>query len=173
MLADKLASLHFAEQLLRVAAHIARVDFVSDNLKIRIHNEGAALRETGLRNQDFKVARERLGRVREHGIGNLRNLLGVIVPRLVDKVRVAGDRIDLTACLLEGSVVVLEVLELGRAHKGEVRRVEEEDAPLAAEILAVHGLKAVVLKRLCAEIADFLADKGHVVFLLVSTVNVN
>jgi hypothetical protein len=68
-------------------------------------------------------------------VADLLDGLRGVVPRLVREVRVGRHAVDLDAELLEGVVVVGQVLELRRADEGEVGRVEDEHAPLAADRL--------------------------------------
>ena len=79
----------------------------------------------------------------------------------MDKVGVTGDGVDLAAGLLKSLVMLLEIRELCRADEGEVRGIEEKDAPFSPDILFTHCLEAVVVECLYAELADFLAYHGH------------
>ena len=83
------------------------------------------------------------------------------MPGLVNEVGVTGDGVDLSADLLEFSVLVLQILEFGRADKGEVSRIEEEDAPLTLQVLIGHIDKLTVLVSLQSKFADFLSIKRH------------
>ncbi len=69
------------------------------------------------------------------------------MPRLVREVGVGGHREDLDAEALQLLVVIGEVTELRRADEGEVGRVEEEDRPLALDVLVGHVDECAVLVR--------------------------
>ena len=76
------------------------------------------------------------GRVADHRVLDLADGVRGVVPRLVGEVGVGRHRVDLDAELLELGVVVGQVAELGRADEGEVGRVEEDDRPLALQVVA-------------------------------------
>ena len=56
----------------------------------------------------------------------------------------------------EVSILALQVFKLGRAHKGEVRRIEEEHAPLAEKILIGDFDEIVLLECIQFKFANFL-----------------
>src|SRR3546814_7593278 len=57
-----------------------------------------------------------------------------VVPGSVSKVSVGGNAVDFDTQLLEFSVVVGQVFQLGWANEGEVGRVEEHHGPLAFQV---------------------------------------
>ena len=156
---NELQSLNAAEEFVRVAADVAGDDFVGNNLAFRIDDEGAAFRESGIFNQHIKRAGERRGRVGEHRVLDFLDGFGGIVPRFVDEMRVAGNRVDFAADFLEFFVLVREVFEFRRANESEVRRVEEEHTPLAEHVFLGDGNEAVVLVGLDREVRDFFIDQ--------------
>ena len=83
------------------------------------------------------------------------------MPGIVDEMRVTADRVDLHTQRLEFGIHVLQVGELGRAHEGEVARVEEDDVPLAPEVIAgdVHESAGAIAGR--GEGLDRGVDQGH------------
>ena len=89
------------------------------------------------------------------------------MPCLVNEVRIAGDAEDLAAELLELRVLLLQIRKLRRAHEREVRRIEEEHAPLALEVCLRVLLELtlrrafLLLERVYLKIADFLIDLRH------------
>lgn len=78
------------------------------------------------------------------------------MPCLVNKVGIAGNRINFTSDSLEVSILALQIFKLSRAHKGEVRRIEEEHAPLAEKILIGYFDEIVLLECIQFEFVDFL-----------------
>ena len=83
------------------------------------------------------------------------------MPSLVHEVGVAGDRVDLAADLLEVLVLGSEILQLGRAHEREVRRVEEEHRPVTEHVRLGHLMEFVVLKSLHRKIGEFMLKQCH------------
>jgi hypothetical protein len=126
-----------------------------------VDDEGAAQREAFLFDHHAEVAGDLAGRVADQRVLDLLDRVRRVVPRLVGEVRVGRDAVHLDAEVLELAVLVGQVLELGRAHEGEVGRVEDEHAPLALERLLgeLDELAGVVgggLERL-----DLGVDEGH------------
>ena len=93
--------------------------------------------------------------------GDLGDLLVGVVPSLVHEVGVAGDRVDLAADLLEVLILGSEILQLGRAHEREVRRVEEEHRPVTEHVRLGHLMEFVVLKSLHRKISEFMLKQCH------------
>jgi hypothetical protein len=83
------------------------------------------------------------------------------MPGFVDKVSVAGNRIDFAPNGFKIIVFVCQILQLGGAYKGEVRRVEEKNAPLAENIGFSYGFEHLVMKRLHGKIANFFLNHRH------------
>ena len=83
------------------------------------------------------------------------------MPRLMDKVGIAGNCVDLTAGRLELGVLICQVLQLRGAHKGEVGGIEEKHAPLSQYIRLGNGVKGVILVALDREIGNFFLNQGH------------
>ena len=81
------------------------------------------------------------------------------MPRLVDEMAVARNRIDLASDGFEIFIFFSEILKLRGAHERKVRRIEEKHGPLPEDIGLGHGLEGVVLKSLNAEFAYFLIDQ--------------
>ena len=57
------------------------------------------------------------------------------MPGFMDVMGIAGNGIDLAACILKIRIFICQILQLCGANKGKVRRIEEEHAPLAEKIL--------------------------------------
>lgn len=89
------------------------------------------------------------------------------MPCFVNKVGITGNRINFTSDSLEISILALQVFKLGRAHKGEVRRIEEEHAPLAEKILIGDFDEIVLLECIQFEFANFLPLRDILGFLLI------
>ena len=159
MLVNELACLHLAQQLIGIAADIARIDLISDDLPLRIDDEGSALCKTGRLDEHLEVARQGVRRIGYHRIRDLGDALRMIVPCLVDELRVARDGIDLTAEFLEGIVVILQILKLRRTDERKIGRIEEEYTPLAKKIVLRNGAEFMILVRFHRELADFFVDQ--------------
>ena len=72
-----------------------------------------------------------MGGVSQHGIVDLLDAIGCIVPCLVDKVGIGGYGVDLAADSPELLVLVRQIFQLGGTDKGKVGGIEEKYAPLA------------------------------------------
>jgi hypothetical protein len=80
------------------------------------------------------------------------------MPCLVDKVGIRRNGIDLTADLSELLILLCQILQLRRTDKGKVRRIEEEYAPLAHDILFADKLEFVLMIGISAKIGNFPVD---------------
>ena len=110
---------------------------------------------------DLEVLGQGVGGVGQHGVLNLLDALGGVMPGLVDEMGVAGDGVDLAAGGLEVGVLVGQVLQLRGADEGKVGGVEEEHRPLAQDIGLGDRLECPLVVGLDAEIADFFLNHGH------------
>ena len=99
----------------------------------------------------------------------MRDGVGGVVPRLVRKMGVGRDAVDLDAQLLERRIVVGEVAELGRADEGEVRGIEHHHGPLALEVLVRHRHELAVVVGGGLEGLDFGIDQRHGAFLVIES----
>ena len=159
MLGDELQRLQLAEKLVRVAPDVAGVDLVGDDLALGIHDERPALRHAVALDEHIEIAREHMRRIAEHRERDVLDAVGMVMPSLVHEMRIRRDGVDLAALRLEFRVAVLQVLELRRADEREIRRIEEEHAPLPEHILARHRAERIVLERLDRKLADLFVDK--------------
>ncbi len=80
------------------------------------------------------------------------------MPCLMYKVRIARNGVYFTVNLLELGVRICQILQLSRADKGEISRVEEEYTPLSYHICLGNGLKGSVLVSLYMKIAELLSE---------------
>ena len=101
------------------------------------------------------------GGVAEHRVLDLADRVGRAVPRLVREVGVGRHRVHLDAEALQILVVVGEVAELGRADEREVGRVEEEDRPLAAQVVAGDVDELAGAEAGCGEGLDLGVHERH------------
>ena len=101
MLRYKLAGLHLPQQLVGVPAHIASVDLIGHNFPLGVDDEATALRYTVGLNVDLKILRQTMCGVGQHGILDLLDALRGVMPRLMDKVGIAGNGVNLAANGLE------------------------------------------------------------------------
>ena len=83
------------------------------------------------------------------------------MPGFVHEVRIAGNGIHFCAELLELIVIFGHIFQLGGAHKGEIRRVENEDGPLAAHVFIGDGFEFTVVEGLHFELRDAAIDNWH------------
>ena len=90
------------------------------------------------------------------------------MPSFVDKMGIGGHRIDLAADGLELLVLFRQILQLGGTHKGKVRRIEKEHAPLSQDIFLSYNLIFVLVLGIGAIIGNFLIDHRHAYFLHTS-----
>ena len=171
MLGHELAGLHATEQLVGVAAHVARGHFVRDDLAVGVHDEASSLGQAVLFDKHLEVARQSMRRVGQHGVLDLLNALGSVVPRLMHEMGVRGNGVDLAPGGLELVVLVGQVLKLGGTHEREVGRVEEEHAPLAQDVVLGHRLEFAILKRLHAEISYLFVDHRHAELLSTNDID--
>ena len=114
-----------------------------------------------------------MGGVGQHGILDILDALGSVMPRLMDEMGIAGNRVDFAADGLEFLIEIGQILQFCGAHKGKIGRIEEEHAPLAKHIGLGNGPEGIVLIALDGKIRNFFLDQGHKMtsihhFLLVS-----
>jgi hypothetical protein len=102
-----------------------------------------------------------VGGVSQHGIVDLLDSLGCIVPCLVDEMGIGGHGINLAADGFKLFVLVRKVLQLRGTDKGKVGGIEEKHAPLAQDILFGYKFEIVFMKCVGAEIGNFLIDHRH------------
>ena len=138
------SKMELAQQFVGVAAHIAGADLVGHDLAFGVDDEGAAFCHAVSFNQNFKVLGDSVGGISQHGVADLLDAVGCIVPCLVDEVGVGGDRVDLAAGCHELVIDVGQVFQLGGADEGEVSGVEEEDTPLTQDIRLGYFLEFFV-----------------------------
>mgnify|MGYP000469599900 CR=1 FL=1 len=161
MRGHELGSLHPAEQFVRVAAHVPGDDFISHDASFGVDDETAPLGHAFRFDHHVEIPGQRSGGIGEHGILDFLYGLRGIVPRLVDEMAVARNRIDLASDGFEIFIFFSEILKLRGAHEREVGRVEEEHAPLAQHFSLGDGTESVVLVALYGEIGNFFLNQGH------------
>ena len=92
------------------------------------------------------------------------------MPNLVREMGVSGDDVDFSASLLEFSVVFSCIFNFGRAVEGESCRHENQDRPLALEVLVGNfnelALAGAIDERLRLEGLNLRIDQGRHVVLL-------
>ena len=99
--------------------------------------------------------------ISQHGILDLLDALGGVMPRLMDEVGIAGNRVDFAADGLEFLIEIGQILQFRGAHEGKIGRIEEEHAPLAQHFSLGDGTESVVLVALYGEIGNFFLNQGH------------
>ena len=161
VLRHELARLYLPQQLVGVPAHIAGVDLIGHDFSLGVDNEAAPLRHAVGFNVDLKILCQTMCGIGQHGILDLLDALGGVMPRLMDKVGIAGNGVNFAADGLEFIVEVCQVLQLRGAHKGEVGGIEEKHAPLSQYIRLGSGAEGVILIALDGEIGNFFLNQGH------------
>ena len=161
MLRHELARLYLPQQFVGVPAHIAGVDLIGHDFPLGVDNEAAPLRHAVGFDVDLKILCQTMCGISQHGILDLLDALGGVMPRLMDKVGIAGNGVNFAADGLEFIVEVCQVLQLRGAHKGEVGGIEEKHAPLSQYIRLGSGAEGVILIALDGEIGNFFLNQGH------------
>jgi hypothetical protein len=161
MSSDVLGSLDFAQQIGGIATDALGRDLESLDHALRIDDERAAIGQTLCFAHDFEVAGDVAGRVTDHRVLDLADGFRRVVPRLVGEVRISRHRIDFDAKLLEFSVMVGHVAQLGRADEGEVGRIEKEHGPLVLDVRVGHLDELAVLVGTGFERLDGGIDDRH------------
>ena len=98
--------------------------------------------------------------ISQHGILDLLDALGGVMPRLMDKVGIAGNGVNFAADGLEFIVEVCQVLQLRGAHKGEVGGIEEKHAPLSQYIRLGSGAEGRYSDSTGRRNRQFLFESG-------------
>ena len=141
----KLSSLYLAHEFVGVTADAVVLDFSHLDLTFGIDEERAAIGHTFFFNVHAEAFSERAEGIGEHGVLNLLDAVGSVVPCLVNEVRVAAHGEHFHAHSLQFLVLFSEVYEFGGADEGEVGRIEEEERPFALDVFAAYGLKFAVV----------------------------
>ncbi|VXA84922.1 conserved hypothetical protein [Aeromonas veronii] len=159
-----LGRFNFAQQFQCVTADAASVDLDDLDNALRVNHEGTAVSQTSFFDHHAEVAGDGTSRVTNHRVLDLLNGVRSVVPCFVSEVGIGRDRVDLHAQLLEFSVVVSQVAQLGRANEGEVSRVEEDHGPLAFQVSVRHLNEFAIVVGGSIERLDFSVDVGrHVI----------
>ncbi len=162
---DVLGCLDLANHVFGVTADAFGSDFNSLDHTLGVDDEGTAVGQALIFAQNFEVAADLHGRVTDHGVLDLADGFGAVVPCFVGEVGVGGDRVHFNAHFLQLVVVVGNVAQLGRANEGEVSRVEEENGPLAFNVGFGQFEELAVFECRRFERFDFGVDNGHVELL--------
>jgi hypothetical protein len=158
---DKLACLDLSQQFPRISAHIAGSYFIANDLALRIDDKGAALSKAVRLDQHLKIFGKAMGGICQHGVVDLLDPIGCIMPRLVDKVGVCGHGVNLTANGLELLILVRYVLQFCGANKGKIGGIEEKYTPFPKNILLGNEFEIVLVECVGAKIGYFFIDHRH------------
>ena len=161
MLRHELAGLHLPQKFIGIPAHIAGVDLISHDFPFGVHDEAAPLGHAIRLDIDLKIFGQTMGGVGQHGILDILDALGSVMPRLMDEMGIAGNRVDFAADGLEFLIEIGQILQFCGAHKGKIGRIEEEHAPLAQDVRLGDSSESVVLVALYGEIGNFFLNQGH------------
>ena len=118
-----------------VATDATVVHFHDNDFTVGVNDECAAFGHACFFDEDTKVATQGKRRIANHRELHQTHGRAGFMPSHVCEVAIGGDRIDFNAKSLKGVVVKGQVLQFGRADKGEVCRVEEHDGPLAKKVV--------------------------------------
>ena len=88
------------------------------------------------------------------------------MPGFVHKVGIAGYGINLAPFFFEIVIKSLEIFQLSRADKSEIRRIKEENTPFSLQILIGYLDKFSVKICICCKFAYFFPVQRHLKFLL-------
>ena len=156
-----LGGLDLAHQFGGIAADALGGEFVELDDAVGVDEEGGAIGLAGTDPLHVEVAGEGEGRIADHRVLHRGDVLGGVVPGLVDEVGVGGHREHLDTHLLQLLVVLGEVGQLGGADEGEVTGVEEEDRPLAGDVVLAHLDEFAVTEGVGMEGEDLAVDETH------------
>ena len=146
------------EQFIRIAAHISGVHLIGDNPSFRIYDKGAALRHAVRLDIYLKILCQSMSRICQHGIANLLNPVGSVMPRLMHIMGITGDGIHFASGRPEIRILIRQILQLRGADKGEVRRIEEKNAPFSCHIRFGNRFEGTFMVSLNGKICNFSVD---------------
>lgn len=81
------------------------------------------------------------------------------MPGFMYEVGIAGHRIDFASFFFEIAIESLEIFQLSRADKSEIRRIKEENTPFSLQILIGYLDKFSVKICICCKFAYFFPFK--------------
>mmetsp|Transcript_21490 Transcript_21490/g.50932 ORF Transcript_21490/g.50932 Transcript_21490/m.50932 type:complete len:233 (-) Transcript_21490:8-706(-) len=163
-------------ELRRLQLPIHLVDAAPDRLVVdrkgpddalRVDDEGAAHGDAevlarGILVEHLEIARHFLGDIseeREVELADPSVLAGCTSPGEVSVFRVHAHANNLSTEFLELRVLLVELHNLCRAHKGEIQRIEEYHDPFALELLRAEVHETIAQNRRAAPVWSWLADR--------------
>ena len=172
MFADKLRRPEFPEEFRRRATDTIGIYFVRLEHPVRIDNERAAPRIALFFNIDAKLLRELARSIGNHRKLHLCNRFGMIVPCLVriDGIGTHGENLGIE--FLEFLVMFRQILKLRRTHKGEIRRIKEENDPLPSIFREETFHNFVFVVQFQIEIRHRFANFNTVSFVIPGVISV-
>ena len=156
MFINELGSFHLAEKFVGVAADVACGYFIEHHFALRVDNKGASFSDTVGFDVNVQILGQLSGGIADHGEFYLADTFGRFMPSFVNEMGIAGYGIDFASDFLEFIIFVLQIFQFCGAYKGEICGIEEENAPLANEVLIAYIDEITVLIRFDLEFADFL-----------------
>ena len=151
---NKLCSFYLAQQLVGIASDVVVLYLGNLDFTLGIYEECAAICHAFLFNHHAECAAQYACGVGKHGVLNLADAFGSIVPCLVHKVRVCAYRIYFYAHCLELVIFLCDVYQLGRAYEGKVCRIEEENGPFTFYVFVGYCFETSVLESLNLEFRE-------------------
>ena len=158
---DILGGLNFAQQFACISANSSGRYFNDLDFAVGIDHEGAAIRQAGFLDQNFEISADGARRISDHGVGDLLDRLGRVVPGLVCEMSVGRHAVDLDAQLLEFAVVFCQILELRRANEGKVSWIEKDDGPFSLQIVVGDRDGGAVLEGVGCERLNIAINQRH------------
>ena len=76
------------------------------------------------------------------------------MPCFMNIVRITGYTVNLTIDVFEFFIFICQILQLGRANKGKVCRIEEKYAPFAFYVFVGYCCETYVLESLNVELEE-------------------
>jgi hypothetical protein len=77
------------------------------------------------------------------------------VPRLVDKMGITGNRINLTSQVFKLVIDSGQILQFRGTHKGKIRGIKEKYRPTTQHIVFGYGFKGIPMKGMYGKIGYF------------------
>jgi hypothetical protein len=81
------------------------------------------------------------------------------MPSLVDKMRIAGNRVNFALDGLELVIQIREIFQFRRAYKGKIRGIKEKHRPLVKNIRLGYDSERFILISMYGKITHFFLNQ--------------